>query len=280
MIIDARLRPPYKGFNKQFASPEANKAFSGRLGLVSPPSVQQDSEKLMLEEMDAAGVTIGIAPGRNGHFRYSVPNGDIVEMTRHYQGRILGAAGLDCSNAAGAIEDIRKYVLNGPLIAVSMEPGACPVPIYGNDPRLYPIYEFCQEKDVPVIVMLGGRAGPDVSYSNPQIISKIAADFPKARFMVSHGGWPWVQAVIGVCYWQPNVWLCPDLYLMHNSGAADYVAAGNSWLRDRLVFGSAYPLMPIGQSLDIFKSMFNADVLDRLLYKNAAEFFNIKTEGA
>lgn len=276
MVIDVRLRPPFKSFKQQFASPAANKAFSARFGLTSPESVQQVSEELMLKEMDEAGITMALATGRNGHFRYNVSNDDVVEMTEHFGGRIMGAAGLDCSNVSSAMADIEKHVVNGPLKAVSMEPGACAVPLYANDRRLYPIYEMCQAHKIPVILMLGGRAGPDVSYSNPAIISSIAADFPNGKFMVSHGGWPWVQAVIGACFWQNNIWLCPDMYLMNNSGVQDYVAAANTWLQDRFLFGSAYPLMPIGESLTIFKSLFKEEVLPKLLYKNAAELFNIQ----
>ena len=275
MVIDVRLRPPFKSFKQQY-SPAANKAFSAKFGLTSPESVQQISEELMLKEMDEAGITYALATGRNGHFRYNVSNDDVVEMTEHFGGRIMGAAGLDCSNVPSAMADIEKHVINGPLKAVSMEPGACAVPLYANDRRLYPIYEMCQAHKIPVILMLGGRAGPDVSYSTPEIISRIAADFPKGKFMVSHGGWPWVQAVIGACFWQDNIWLCPDMYLMNNSGAQDYIAAANTWLQDRFLFGSAYPLMPIVESLAIFKTLFKEEVLPKLLYKNAADLFNIQ----
>ena len=83
MVIDVRLRPPFKSFRQQY-SPAANKAFSAKFGLASPPSVQQISEELMLREMDEAGITFGLATGRNGHFRYNVSNEDVVEMTAHY----------------------------------------------------------------------------------------------------------------------------------------------------------------------------------------------------
>ena len=275
MVIDVRLRPPFKSFKQQY-SPAANKDFSAKFGLTSPESVQQISEELMLKEMDEAGITYALATGRNGHFRYNVSNDDVVEMTEHFGGRIMGAAGLDCSNVPSAMAEIEKHVINGPRKSVSMEPGACAVPLYANERRLYPIYEMCLAHKIPVILMLGGRAGPDVSYSNHEIISRIAADFPNGRFMVSHGGWPWVQAVIGACFWQENIRLCPDMYLMNNSGAQDYIAAANTWLQDRFLFGSAYPLMPIVESLASFKTLFKEEVLPKLLYKNAAELFNIQ----
>lgn len=275
MIIDARLRPAYGGFLQQFADPAANRAFSAKLGMVSPPSVQERSPELMLEEMDRAGITIGVAPGRNGHFRYNVPNEDIVDMVGHYRGRFVGLVGINGADKATALADIDRFVIHGPLKGISLEPGAMPVPWYGNDRRLYPIYEVCEEHHIPVVIMLGGRAGPDVSYSNPAIVTQIAVDFPGVNFMVSHGGWPWVTQILGACFWQPNIWLCPDLYLMNAPGAADYVAAANTFMQDRFLFGSAYPLMPMEASLAKFQSLFHPDVLPKLLYRNAATLFGI-----
>lgn len=279
MIIDVRLRPPFKGFLQQFASPEANRAFSARLGMVSPPSVQQKSPELMLEEMDRAGITLGIATGRNGHFRYNVPNQDIVEMVERFQGRLAGLAGLDPADKNQALDDIRRYVIDGPLLGVSMEPGAMPEPWYAHDRRIYAVYELCERHRIPVVLMLGGRAGPDISYSDPTIITRLATDFPGINFLISHGGWPWVTQILGACFWQPNIYLSPDLYLMNAPGAQDYVAAANTFMRERFMFGSAYPLMPLIQSVNKFKGLFEPEVLPGLLYKNAAAFFNIRLEG-
>ena len=100
MVIDVRLRPPFKSFRQQY-SPAANKAFSAKFGLASPPSVQQISEELMLREMDEAGITFGLATGRNGHFRYNVSNEDVVEMTAHYGGRILEPPGWTAPTSPG-----------------------------------------------------------------------------------------------------------------------------------------------------------------------------------
>ena len=275
MIIDIRCRPFWGGFKQQFANPAANKALCEKMGMVSPPSVQQQSEQLMLEEMDRAGITYGIATGRNGHFRYNINNNDIVDMVEHYGGRFFGIAGINGADTPQALADIKTYVINGPLKGICLEPGAMPTPWYGNDPRLYPLYTLCEAHNIPVVIMLGGRAGPDVSYSNPAIISQIAKDFPGVRFVVSHGGWPWVQAVLGAAFWQPNIYLCPDMYLMNMPGVQDYVAAANTFMQDRFLFGSAYPLMPLEESVHAFTSLFSPEVLPKLLYKNAAKLFGI-----
>lgn len=274
MIIDVRLRPLYGGFLKQVQNP-TSPDFSAKLGMVRPPSVREQSLDLMLREMDEAGVTLGIAPGRNGHFRYNVTCDEVVDMVQHFQGRFAGVAGINGADKVRALEDIDRYVVNGPLIGVNLEPGAMPTPWYADDRRLYPIYEACEKHSIPVVLMLGGRAGPDISYSNPVIITRLAKDFPGIKFLVSHGGWPWVQQILGACFWQSNIYLAPDLYLMNAPGAADYVAAANTYMQDRFLFGSAYPLMPIGDSLRKFRSLFQPDVLPKLLWRNAAALFNL-----
>lgn len=275
MIIDVRLRPLYGGFLRQVQNP-TSADFSAQLGMIKPRSVREQSLELMLKEMDEAGVTLGIAPGRNGHFRYNVANDEVVEMVGHFKGRFAGIAGINGADRAKALEEIDRYVVEGPLIGVNMEPGAMPTPWYADDSRLYPIYEKCAAHKIPVVLMLGGRAGPDLSYSSPIIISRLAKDFPDINFLVSHGGWPWVQPLLGACFWQRNIYIAPDLYLMNAPGAQDYVAAANTFMQDRFLFGSAYPLMPIGDSLIRFKSLFNPEVLPKLLYKNAARLFNLE----
>lgn len=118
--------------------------------------------------------------------------------------------------------------------------------------------------------------GPDITYSDPKIINRIAADFPKTNFIISHGGWPWVQQILGVCFFQKNIYLCPDMYLFNCSGAADYIMAANNFMQDRFLFGTAYPLMPIVDCVSHFKGLFKPEVLPKLLYKNAAKLLNIE----
>ena len=276
MIIDARCRPLFGDFLQQVQKPTG---ITAKLGMKIPASVMEKSESLMLEEMDEAGITLGIAPGRNGHFRYNVSNDSIVAMVNHYKGRFIGLAGIDPSKRDQALKDIDTYVVNGPLKGINMEPGSMPTPWYAHDRRIYPIYEKCAEHNIPVMLMLGGRAGPDTSYSDPTIITTIARDFPKVNFYVSHGGWPWAQVLLGACFWQENIFIGPDLYMFTGVGTADYIAAANGFMQDRFLFGSAYPLMPFKSSVDKFNTMFDSSVLDKLLYKNAARLFNIDIAG-
>lgn len=274
MIIDARMRPLYGGFRRQLEN-SAGQGFNRKLGMPDPPSVVQLSESLMLEEMDEAGITMGIAPGRNGHFRYNVSNDEVVDMIEHFNGRFIGIAGLNGADTKQALKDIDAYVVNGPLKGVNLEPGSMPEPWYAHDRRLYPLYEKCEEHHIPVMLMLGGRAGPDVSYSNPTIVTTLARDFPGINFYVSHGGWPWVQVILGACFWQPNIFIGPDLYFYNSPGQADYIAAAKTFMQDRFLFGTGYPLMPLKECVQQFSSCFDENLLEKLFWKNALRLFNI-----
>ena len=62
MIIDFRLRPATRGFLNMhiFRNQERIASWSGKLGMVPPPSAKQGDMELMLKEMEEGGVTGGV----------------------------------------------------------------------------------------------------------------------------------------------------------------------------------------------------------------------------
>jgi len=242
------------------------------------PSSQALSMDLFFEEMDQSGITMGVVPGRRGHRMQSISNDDVIELQKMYPDKFIGIAGLNSTDVEDSLNEIQRCVINGPLKGVNLEPGSHSHPVYAHDKSLYPIYELCAAHKIPVMIMLGGRAGPDISYSDPCIIAKLAADFPSVNFIVSHGGWPWVQQILGTCFWTKNIYISPDMYLYNAPGAQDYVAAANNYLQDNFLFGTAYPYVPMIEGVKHFTSLFNPDVLPKILYKNAARLFNINID--
>ena len=68
MIIDFRLRPPVKPYlSGKMYNLERNKRLSESMGMYQPPSVLNYSMDMLLDEMDEAGVTIGVVPGRESN---------------------------------------------------------------------------------------------------------------------------------------------------------------------------------------------------------------------
>ena len=279
MIIDFRLRPPVNPYLKgRMYNLERNKRLSEGMGMYQAKSVLNYSMEMLFEEMDEAGVTIGVVPGRESN--PSMGDATCEEVTAIVNAnpdRFVGIAGIDPTNTDAAIARIDQFVVNGVLKAICLEPGSLPEPMYGDDKRLYPVIEHCTAKNIPVMMMLGGNAGPDVSYTNPVQIDRVAADFPNTRFIVSHGGWPWVQEVLHVAFRRPNIYLSPDMYLFNMPGWQDYVTACNFYLQDRFLYGSAYPFLPLKGCVDHFMNLpIKPEVMPKLLYKNAAALLNIE----
>lgn len=276
MAIDFRLRPPYGTFLNvgMYKDKTAADFYANNTGMVRPESAKKESMPMLFEEMAANDIELGVITGRIGHRKGNVPNDVIIELVQKYPDRFVGLAGLDSTHPNESIEELHRVCVNGPLKGVVLEPGAQEKPMYADDGRLYPIYAECEKYNIPIQIMIGGRSGPDRSYSKPSIISHIAADFPNATFIVAHACWPFVQEVLGVCFYQENIYLAPDLYFFNLPGQDDYIRAANYFMKDRFLFASAYPFIPLS-CINSVKKLLNPDVLPNILFKNAQKVLRL-----
>lgn len=276
-IIDFRLRPPLKGFLDliMYANAERRDQATRRHGMEPARSAQTQSMELLLKEMDAAGVTLGVVMGRYSGLYGSVSNQDVADIVQAYPGRFLGVGSVDPSHRRLALRQIDEALALG-LKGINFEPGAYPNPMYADDRRLYPLYAYCEDREIPIVVMAGGSAGPDLSYTNPVHIDRVAGDFPGLRIALSHGGWPWVQEILHVAYRHPNVYVSPDQYLCNMPGADDYLVALNGFLSERFLYGSSYPFIGVQDYARWFGQLpIKPELMARLQFRNAARFFAI-----
>lgn len=278
-IFDFRIRPPYKGFTDTILyQPETPglKLFIERTGLDYPESARQRSMDMMFSEMDAAGIAKGLVVGRESGVYGSVSNADLAELVAKYPDRFVAAASIDPTNRRACIDQIEK-ALGAGLIAVNFEPGNYAIPIYTDDRRLYPIYAYCEDKRIPVLIQAGGMAGPDITYSAPHLIEHVCTDFPDLKVVAVHGGWPWVSEIIHVTFRRPNLYLSPDVYLCGQTGVDEYVRAANGTLADRFLFATTYPLATFAQYHQFIDALpLRDDVKERFFYKNAEEVLGIR----
>jgi hypothetical protein len=186
------------------------------------------------------GVVVGRLAGTLG----SVPNADVQRIVAEHPGRFIGAASIDPTSRKGACATIDQALRDG-FKLINIEPGSYPVPMYADDRRLYPIYAHCEDVGVPVIMMVGGTAGPDLSYSDPIRTDRVLADFPQLKVVVAHGGWPWVNEILHIAFRRPNLYLSPDMYFSRMPGWEEYVKAADSFLADRMLYASSFPFCPV-----------------------------------
>ena len=224
-ILDVRTRPPFGSirdgmFNnpgRELFEPEA---FAPRFGMSVGESARQRSMSLFIEEMDAAGITLG---SRADPKSTGMDNNDLARLDAAYPGRFIGIAGIDPLDGEEALRETEHFALKGPAGASVLEPGFCSTPLYANDQRIYPIYELCQQHGIPVFLSFGGYVAPDLTYNSPFIIDRLALDFPSLKLVIAHGGWPFVTEICHVAFNRENVYLAPDLYTMNVPGNRDYL---------------------------------------------------------
>lgn len=277
-IVDFRLRPPLAGFlgTAMFIEAERRDRTTRIHGFQPAPSAKEQSMPLLIREMDAAGITMGLVVGRNSGRYGSISNDDVAAIVAQYPNRFVGAASIDPTDRRIAARQITAAVGAG-FRAINIEPGAYPTPMHVDDRRLYPIYAQCEDIDIPVIIMAGGSAGPDLSYTSPEHLDRVAADFPLLRIVVSHGGWPWVHQILHIAFRRANIYLSPDQYLANMPGMDDYIRAADGFLADRFLYASSYPFTPVGAYASWFKSLpIRTEAMEKILYRNAAALLKLK----
>lgn len=281
-IIDFRVRPPTGGFLSMllYSHAERRDRLTRQHGFEPARSATEQSMPLLLSEMDAAGVRLGVVIGRNSGPLGSISNDAVMEIANAHPGRFAGVASIDPTSRKGACAEITRAIAMG-MRAINIEPGAYPQPLLADDRRLYPIYAHCEDARVPVIIMAGGSAGPDLSYTAPEHLDRVAADFPTLPIVVSHGGWPWVHQMLHIAYRRENVYLSPDQYLAGLPGHDDYVRAADGFLADRFIYGSSYPFLPVDGTAAWFKRLpIRPESMEKVLWRNAARLLGIEDKPA
>ena len=286
MVIDARVRPPYKSLQQVLASAPGARPAVKRSPLVSgyerPPSMVQKSLELFIAEMDDAGVDMGILVGRQAGHRI-VSNDDIAELRDTYPDRFpVALAGINGSDVIAAVHEIERTIKDMSFNGIAVDPGWWVPPLYVDDKSIYPLYAKCAEFGGVLYLTCSLMQGPDISYAEPFRIQRLANDFPTLKIVVVHGAFPFTNEMLGVMIANAalaNLWVLPDFFqfIPGFAGAQDWVDAANHFLGDRMLYASSYPVRPLKQSLEEFRRFsYKPEVLENLLAKNAAELFGIK----
>lgn len=278
-IIDVRMRAPFgpyleKGnmFDKEVRHPFALATFYRNFGCRMSASMAGASMDLLLEEMDALGDVTGVVSMRRSAKGFE--NDALVELLQNYPGRFLGACGLPPEDADAALGILQKYVLDGPCITAFMEPGFAGLLI--DDAKIDPIYAFCEQHAIPLLISYGGFHGPTDEYCKPVHAQHVAENYPGLKICLCHACWPWVEPAVMLAYRCPNVWLSPDIYALHVAGGQGYMEAANYMLRDKILYGSAYPCVDLESSVAQYLEKLHANVAENIFYRNAQAFFGLK----
>lgn len=283
MIIDFRVRPPLKGFEKMSVLGEQK-------GFELFPFNYEDTEKvesavqmsmpLFLKEMEECGIGKGVVLPRNTAIGWGgVSNDEVAAGVAEYPDKLIGFGAVDVSGGIRpAVEEVERAVKVLGLKGIVVEPGCMTPPLYPDQNKMYPIYDRCAELGVPVAISQSMLLGPDLSYAQPECVQRAAHDFPSCKFIIAHASFPWIQAADAVACVTDNVYLIPDLYMNMNRvpGASMFAEGIHFTQGKRFLFGSAYPVRGMKQSVEDIKRFNLPEKLYKMFtYSNAAELLGI-----
>ena len=118
--------------------------------------------------------------------------------------------------------------------------------------------------------------GLRLEYSNPMHLDDVAIDFPDMQIVIAHPSWPWQDEALSVCLHKPNVWIdlsgwSPKYF------APQLVQYANTLLKDRMLFGSDFPLIAPDRWLkDFDEAGFKPEVRPLILKENAIQLLRLR----
>jgi predicted TIM-barrel fold metal-dependent hydrolase len=154
-----------------------------------------------------------------------------------------------------------------------------------NDERFYPIYAAIEEAQVPVVFHTGqtgigaglpGGRGLKLRYSQPMLIDDVAADFPGLTVILAHPSVPWQDEAISMATHKANVFI--DL----SGWSPKYfppqlVRAARSYLADKVMFGSDYPVIDPERWMTDFATLdFSEEARAKIFKDNAARVLKLE----
>ncbi len=284
-IIDMRLRPPIPAWTRGSVFKTAMHYPRQCLSFKGARSAWMESLDILFQEMDVSGIKYGVLMGRAASGAGSlggVQNLEIVEAVAKYPDRFLGFLGIDLEAIEQGLDEVREFAHATNIKGISIEPGSGKQPRWCDDPSLDPIYEAALALDLPVSISLSGLlsalGGHDISWSNPVSIQRVARKYPDLKIIVSHAAWPYADEMIVVALACPNVYVSPDLYAS-TAGmicADTYVKGANMFLEDRTLFGTAYPVKDLQESVRDFLNMgWRQEIIPNILWRNAAKLLKV-----
>jgi predicted TIM-barrel fold metal-dependent hydrolase len=190
---------------------------------------------------------------------------------------------VDPRSGAAAVELARRLAEDNGVRGFKLHPT-----VQGFDPSdeaYYPLYAEFSRLGLPMLVHTGqtgigagtrGGGGFRLGYSNPMLLDVVAADFPDLDIVFAHPSVPWQDEAISIATHKTNVWI--DLsgwspkYFPEN-----LVRAARSYLQDRVLFGSDFPMLHPTRWRDDFAAHgFDEKVTRKILRDNAIRLLGLQ----
>jgi uncharacterized protein len=211
-----------------------------------------------------------------------IPNEEIAKAARENADIMVAFASIDPHKGIMGAREARRLIEEEGVRGFKFHPTV--QAYFPNDPIARPIYEVIAEYKLPAIFHSGhsgigsgmrGGGGLRLKYSNPIHLDDVAVDFPDMKIIIAHPSWPWQDEALSVCMHKENVYIdlsgwSPKYF------SPTLIQYANTLLRDKVLFGSDYPVITPDRWLKDFETVgFKEDVKPLILKQNAARLLGL-----
>ncbi|URI11308.1 amidohydrolase family protein [Aquincola tertiaricarbonis] len=214
--------------------------------------------------------------------RRRIPNEEIAEAARDNPDIMIAFGSVDPHKGKMGAREVRRLIEEHGVKGFKFHPTVQGFEPY--DRMAWPLYEVIAEYKLPAIFHSGHSGigsgmrcggGLRLQNSNPMLLEDVAIDFPDMQIVVAHPSWPWQDEAISLAMHKPNIWI--DL----SGWSPKYfppqlVQYANTLLKDRVLFGSDFPLItPERWMKDFEEAGFRDEVKPLILKDNAMRLLRL-----
>jgi predicted TIM-barrel fold metal-dependent hydrolase len=219
--------------------------------------------------------------GEKGASR-KITNEEIAELAHKNADVAIPFASINPHRGEAGVREARRLIRDFGVKGFKFHPSV--QDFMPNDHLVYPLYEVIAEAKLPALFHTGqtgvgagtpGGGGIRLKYSNPMLLDDVAADFPDMPIVLAHPSFPWQEEALSVATHKPQVYI--DL----SGWSPKYfppilVQYANTLLKDKILFGSDYPVMaPERWMADFDKLPIKPEVRPLILKYNAARLLGL-----
>jgi predicted TIM-barrel fold metal-dependent hydrolase len=227
---------------------------------------QDHDAKALLADMDLAGIetTVLLLPDFSYVLKCELTISEMFErharIRRAHEGRFEVFAGVDPRWGADGVSLFETGVREFGFAGLKLYP---PCGYDLSDRSLYPFYEICAARGLPVLSHMGPTS-PVLRFdlAVPSSVDQAARDFPGVNFILAHAITD-VPAIAKACAYRPNVYADISGYLgmQHprgwRQGVAELFALG---VNHKLIYGTDFPVFKLqGTQARALQEFLNVD---------------------
>ena len=245
----------------------------------NPPTIPQTAAYFRERKIGAVIFPVD-SERETGFRRYN--NEEMAELTAEHSDILIPFASIDPAKGKTGAREARRLVDHFGIRGFKFHPTM--QGFYPNDRSAYVLYEAIAEAGVPALFHTGqpgvgsgmrGGNGMRLKFSNPLYLDDVAVDFPDLPIVLAHPSFPWQEEALSVATHKPNVYI--DL----SGWSPKYfppilVRYANSLLKEKVLFGSDWPVITPDRWLDDFDKLdIKPEVRPLILKDNARRLLGI-----